>query len=62
MFCLDLLNDQSEIGYFNQGAYASVIVERLDDYNKAKKIADELKQKHKIDAYVHRKRIAATKN
>ncbi|MEM6379789.1 MAG: SPOR domain-containing protein, partial [Bacteroidota bacterium] len=48
--------NNSEIGYFNQRKIVSVIIGRYDDYATADAIAKEMKAKHKVDAYVHRKR------
>ncbi|GAB5551570.1 MAG: hypothetical protein Sapg2KO_11610 [Saprospiraceae bacterium] len=48
--------DNSEIGYFNQRKIVAVIIGRYDDYDVADEIAKKMKSKHKVDAYVHRKR------
>ena len=46
----------AHVAIFNKGAYASVIVDRFDNENEAKKLAKELYDNHRIEAYVHKKR------
>jgi len=46
----------SRVAIFNKGAYASVIVDRFKDEATAKKLAKELYDNHRIEAYVHKKR------
>ena len=47
--------DNAEVGMFNRGTYANVIVDRFDSVERAKELAKELKSKG-IPAYVQEKR------
>ncbi len=47
----------AEVALFNRGAYAVVIVDRFNNLNAAKELAQELKKKG-VDAYVQEKRVA----
>lgn len=46
----------AEIGKFNKSTYASLIVDRFATSAEAKQFVKTLKGKHKVDAYVHKKR------
>ncbi len=46
----------AEYGLFNRGAYAAVIVDRFSDVADARALAEELRTRHGIEAYVHEKR------
>jgi cell division protein FtsN len=47
--------ENAEVGIFNRGAYANVIVDRFDSSSSAQKLAKELKNKG-IEAYVQKKK------
>jgi hypothetical protein len=40
----------AEVSFTNRGAYAVAVVDRFDDPQAAKRLVEELKSKHKIDA------------
>lgn len=46
-----------EIGYFNQRKIVSVIAGRFDDYAIASAFAKKMNEQHRLEAYVHRKRL-----
>lgn len=45
----------AEVGYFNKKSYASAIAGRFDKQADAQRMVEELKTKHRIDAYVQKK-------
>ncbi len=46
---------QAELGFFNNGAYASAIAGRFESYASANVLATRLREKHHIDAIVKKK-------
>lgn len=49
--------EDAEIGFFNGGQQAAVITGRFPTYAAAQALAEQMKQDHRIDAYVHKKRL-----
>ncbi len=48
--------NDAEIGKFNNSAYASLIVDRFSSNSAANRLVQTLKNEHRIEAYVHKKR------
>lgn len=48
--------DDAEVTIFNRGAYATVLVDRFESQTEARELANELKDKHSIEAIVQKKK------
>lgn len=47
----------AEVTLFNNGTFAAVLVDRFSDIDAANQLAQTLKNKHNVEAYVHERRV-----